>query len=110
MGLLDGIVGGFIGGEMATVVNRLIAEQGGVGGIVSRFEQAGLGPTVRSWVGTGPNAPVSAAEVHQAIGPDLMQQLAAKTGLSSDALAQKLAQFLPELVDKMTPDGVVPKG
>jgi uncharacterized protein YidB (DUF937 family) len=108
MGLLDGMLGGFIGGEMATVVNRLIAEQGGVSGIVSKFEQAGLGPAVRSWVGTGANAPVSAAEVHQAIGPELMQQLAAKTGLSSDALAQKLAQFLPELVDKMTPDGIVP--
>jgi uncharacterized protein YidB (DUF937 family) len=108
MGLLDGILGGFIGGEMASVVNRLIAEQGGLSAIVSKFEQAGLGPTVQSWISTGPNAAVSPDEVHRALGPELLQQLAAKTGLSTQELADKLAQILPGLVDHLTPDGVVP--
>jgi uncharacterized protein YidB (DUF937 family) len=110
MGLLDGILGGFIGGEMASMVNRLIAEQGGISAIVSKFQQAGLGPTVQSWISTGPNAPVSPAQVHQALGPDLLQQLAAKTGLSQQDLEEKLSQILPGVVDHLTPDGVVPKG
>jgi uncharacterized protein YidB (DUF937 family) len=107
MGLLDGILGGFIGGEMAAVVNRLIAEQGGISAIVSKFEQAGLGPTVQSWISTGPNDSVSPDQVHQALGPDLLQQLAAKTGLSTQDLTAKLAQILPGVVDHLTPEGVV---
>jgi uncharacterized protein YidB (DUF937 family) len=109
MGLLDGILGGFVGGELASVVNRLIAEQGGISAIVSKFEQAGLGPTVQSWIGTGPNTEVSPEQVHKALGPELVQQLAAKTGLSPQLLAEKLSQILPGVVDHLTPDGVVPK-
>ena len=110
MGLLDGILGGFIGGEMASMVNRLIAEQGGISAIVSKFQQAGLGPTVQSWISAGPNTPVSPTQVHQALGPDLLQQLAAKTGLSQQDLTEKLSQVLPGVVDHLTPDVVVPKG
>jgi uncharacterized protein YidB (DUF937 family) len=109
MGLLDGILGGIIGGQMATVVNRLIEEQGGISGLVSKFNQAGLGSTINSWVSTGPNAPVSPTQVHQALGPDLLQQLAAKTGLSTQDLADKLSQVLPSVVDQLTPGGTIPK-
>jgi uncharacterized protein YidB (DUF937 family) len=109
MGLLDGVLGGFVGGELATVVNRLITEQGGLSGLVSKFEQGGLGPTVQSWIGTGANAAVSGEQIHNALGSDLMQQLAAKTGLSPQDLAQKLSQVLPEVVDKLTPGGMLPK-
>jgi uncharacterized protein YidB (DUF937 family) len=66
MGLLDGILGGVIGGEMASVVNGLIEKHGGVQGIVKQFEQQGLGETVKSWVGTGANQPISDDQVHQA--------------------------------------------
>jgi uncharacterized protein YidB (DUF937 family) len=52
MGLLDGLIGGAIGAKMATVVNALIEKHGGVQGLVKRFEQQGLGATMRSWVGT----------------------------------------------------------
>jgi len=110
MGLLDGIIGGFVGGQMASVVSGLIADQGGVSGILSKFEQAGLGSTVRSWVGTGPNDPVSSTQVHQALGPDLLQQLAAKTGLSPEELAEKLSHVLPGVIDKLTPAGTIPPG
>jgi uncharacterized protein YidB (DUF937 family) len=109
MGLLDGVIGGLVGGGMASMVNRLIAEQGGLSAIVSKFEQAGLGPTVQSWIGTGPNATVSPDQVHQALGPELLQQLAAKTGLSTQVIADKLSQIMPGVVDHLTPDGVVPK-
>jgi uncharacterized protein YidB (DUF937 family) len=109
MGLLDGVLGGVVGAGMVSVVNGIIEKHGGVQGIVNEFEKNGLGATVRSWVGTGPNDPVSPADVHRVLGPDLLQQLAAKSGLPVQELVEKLAQVLPQAVDRMTPDGTIPK-
>jgi uncharacterized protein YidB (DUF937 family) len=109
MGLLDGVIGGLVGGEMATVVNGLIERHGGVSGIIAQLEQQGLGPAVKSWVGTGPNQPVTADQLHKALGSGTMQDLAAKFGLDPQDFAQKLAQVLPGVIDKLTPNGVVPK-
>jgi len=110
MGLFDGVVGGVVGAGMVSVVNNIIEKHGGVQGIVNEFEKNGLGTTVKSWVGTGPNEAVSAADVHRVIGPDLLQQLSAKSGLSVQDLAEKLAQVLPLAVDRLTPDGTIPNG
>ena len=65
---------------------------------------------MQSWVGTGTNQAISPDDVHRVIGPELLQQLAAKSGLSTQELAQKLAQVLPQAVDRMTPNGTMPKG
>ncbi|MGO9546282.1 MAG: YidB family protein [Rhodomicrobium sp.] len=107
MGLLDGLIGGAIGAEMVTVVNGFIEKHGGVQGLVEQFQQKGLGPTVQSWVGNGENLPISPEQVHQALGSDTIQQLAAKLGIPPDQLAAKLSEILPQAVDKMTPDGRV---
>jgi uncharacterized protein YidB (DUF937 family) len=109
MGLFDGILGGVVGAEMATVVNGLIERHGGIQGIVSQLEERGFGGTVRSWVGTGANQPITADQIHQAFGSDTMKQLAAKVGMSSEDLAAKLSQILPQAIDKLTPGGAVPK-
>src|SRR5262245_39473301 len=109
MGMFDGLLGGIVGAGMVTVVNGILEKHGGLQGVVSEFERNGLGPTVQSWVGTGTNQPISADEVHRAIGPDLLQQLAAKSGMSVQELAQKLSQVLPQAVDRMTPGGTIPK-
>jgi len=109
MGLLDGILGGVVGAEMATVVNGLIEKHGGIQGIVSQLEEQGLGGTVRSWVGTGANQPITADQIHQAFGSDTVKQLAAKVGMSPEDLAAKLSQILPQAIDKLTPGGVAPK-
>lgn len=110
MGLLDGVLGGVVGAGMVSVVNGIIEQHGGVQGIVNQFEKNGLGATVKSWVGTGPNDPVAPADVHRVLGPDLLQQLAAKSGLPVQELVEKLAQVLPQAVDRLTPDGTIPKG
>ena len=110
MGLLDGLLGGVVGGEMATVVSGLIEKHGGVQGIVAQMEQQGLGNTVKSWVGTGPNLPISADQVHAAFGSNVIAGLAAKIGMDPNALAAKLAQALPQVVNKLTPNGVVQPG
>ena len=109
MGMLDGLLGGAVGAEMATVVNGLIQQHGGVQGIVAQLEQQGLGSTVRSWVGAGPNQPITPDQVHQAFGSDMVKQLAAKIGMTPEDMAAKLSQILPQAIDKLTPGGVVPK-
>src|SRR6202789_4077547 len=109
MGLFDGLLGGVVGAEMATVVNGLIEKHGGVQGIISQLEQQGLGGTVRSWVGTGANQPITPDQIHQAFGSDTVKQLAAKVGISPEDLAAKLSQILPQAIDKLTPGGVAAK-
>jgi uncharacterized protein YidB (DUF937 family) len=100
---------GVVGAEMATVVNGLIEKHGGVQGIVAQLEQQGLGGTVRSWVGTGANQPITAEQIHQAFGSDAVKQLAAKMGMTPEDLAAKLSSVLPQAIDKLTPGGVVAK-
>ena len=90
MGLLDGLLGGVVGAEMATVVNSLIQQHGGIQGVVSQLEQQGLGGVARSWIGSGPNQSISPEQLQQAFG-GVIGQLAAKTGLSQQELTQKLA-------------------
>src|SRR6516225_7217636 len=108
MGLLDGVLGGAVGAEMATVVNSFIQQHGGLQGIVAQFEKQGLGPTVQSWVGTGANQPISPDQVHQVFGSGMIAQIAAKAGMNPQDLAQKLSQVLPAAIDKLTPEGKVP--
>jgi uncharacterized protein YidB (DUF937 family) len=109
MSLFDGLLGGAVGAEMATAVNSLIVKHGGIQGIVAQLEQQGLGGTVRSWIGTGANQPISPDQIHQVFGSDMVKELAAKVGLSPDELATKLSTYLPQVVDKMTPGGTLPK-
>lgn len=108
MGMFDGLLGGIVGAGMVSVVNNLIEQQGGLQALITKFQQQGLGETVNSWVSTGPNKPISSDDVHRALGPDLLQQLSAKSGLSVQELAQKLSTILPQAVDTMTPNGRVP--
>jgi uncharacterized protein YidB (DUF937 family) len=108
MGMFDGLLGGIVGAGMVSVVNNLIEQQGGLQALINKFQQQGLGETVNSWVGTGANKPISSDDVHRALGPELLQQLSAKSGLSVQELAQKLSTILPQAVDTLTPNGRVP--
>ena len=108
MGMLGNLLAGFVGGSMANVVNHLIEENGGLQGIVGKLEQSGLGAQVKSWVSTGTNQPVTADQLHQALGPEMLKQIAAKFGLPVDQIAQKLSQVLPGAIDKLTPSGQIP--
>ncbi len=107
MGFLDGMLGGVVGGEMASVVGQLIEKHGGVQGIVAQMESQGLGGTVKSWVGSGANLPISADQVHAAFGSDVIATLAAKVGMNPQDLGQKLAQALPQAINHLTPTGAV---
>jgi uncharacterized protein YidB (DUF937 family) len=89
-------------------VSGVLEKHGGVQGVVSEFEKNGLGATVRSWVGTGPNQPISPDDVHKVLGADLLRLLSEKSGIPTEELAQKLAHVLPQAVDKLTPNGTIP--
>jgi uncharacterized protein YidB (DUF937 family) len=83
-------------------------QPGGLQGLVQSFHDKGLGGVVSSWVSTGPNPPISADQVHQVLGSDQMKALAAKAGINPDMAGSAIAQLLPGLVDKLTPNGAVP--
>ena len=109
MGILDGLLGGIVGAEMATAVNAFIQQHGGVQGVVAQLEQQGLGGVARSWISTGPNQPISADQINKVFGGSgVLGQLAAKAGLSPQDLSQKLSQVLPAAIDKLTPGGTIP--
>jgi len=105
MGLLDGVLGGLVGAG----INQMIQRNGGLQGLVNQFEQKGLGGIAQSWVSTGPNQPVSSDQLLQVLGSDNVTQFAGKLNVSREDLLNKLAELLPEHVDKMTPGGVIPK-
>ena len=81
---------------------------GGLGGLIEKFSRAGLGPIVDSWVGSGPNRPVSPGQLGSAIDQPTLKDIAAKAGMSEQELLSQLSRALPGLVDKLTPQGRMP--
>jgi uncharacterized protein YidB (DUF937 family) len=112
-GKLGGALSG-TGGQESALVGGLLGMlgtggPGGLSGLVHAFQAKGLGDIVASWVGTGANLPISAAQIQQAFGSAGIQQLAEKAGLSPEATSSKLAEILPATVDSLTPEGKVPE-
>jgi uncharacterized protein YidB (DUF937 family) len=114
MGLLDSVVGalGQGGGgsqpDLMKIVLDLVQQSGGLPGLLSKLQQGGLADQAASWVSTGPNQSVSADQIGGALGGDLLGSLARQAGMGQGDLAGSLAQMLPQLIDRMTPDGQVP--
>jgi uncharacterized protein YidB (DUF937 family) len=81
---------------------------GGLGGLLSKLQQGGLGNATNSWVGSGQNQPVAPGQLGSALGPSIIKTLAQQTGLSEDELTKQLSQVLPGVVDKLTPKGRLP--
>jgi uncharacterized protein YidB (DUF937 family) len=80
----------------------------GLGGLVKQLQQKGLGNVVDSWVNRGKNQDISSGQVSDALGSDVVDQLARRTGLSRDEVIAQLAKMLPNVVDQMTPEGRLP--
>ena len=140
MGLLDSVIGALAGGSspdsaaggggqgallgivLGMLTNRGggdagaasgMSGNGGIGGLgdlLAKFQQAGLGDAAASWVGTGQNLPVSGEQVEGALGSDLLSQIARQIGLPQGEVAGHLSQMLPQVVDRLTPNGRVPEG
>ena len=85
-------------------------QHGGLGGLVARFEQAGLGNVIGLWIGSGQNQPVSGEQLAQVLGSNTVGAMAQKLGLSTDDFSGQLSQILPGLIDHLTPQGQAPAG
>ena len=113
-GGLAGMLGGAGGlGALLPLVVGMLANDGklgGLGGLMEKFNNAGLGDAAKSWVGTGENAPISGDQIGQVLGGDMMGELASKLGMSQGDAAGSLAQMLPGLIDQLTPSGQAPAG
>jgi uncharacterized protein YidB (DUF937 family) len=126
-GLLGGLLGGAAGGGLldrllggnplagstvpptdSTLAQAKTAVPQGLQSLVQRFEQGGFGDVAKTWVGTGQNRPIGPDQLHQALGADTVDELSRQTGIPHQDLLSQLAQALPMLVDRLTPDGRIP--
>lgn len=112
-GLLKGALGGQgqqAGGDMlSNIVTQMLQNgvQGGAGGLLQQLEQAGLGQHVQSWLSNGANMPVEAHQIEAALGSTQLGQLAAQFGITPDVVSKAMSQYLPEIIDKMSPHGTL---
>ena len=95
---------------VGTVMQVLNGQAGGLDGVLRSLQGSGLGDAVSSWIGTGPNLPVTGEQLQSALGSGVVQDLAAKLGISPTDAASHLSQLLPRIVDHLTPNGEVPEG
>jgi uncharacterized protein YidB (DUF937 family) len=124
MGLLDNLMqqaGGLAGvaaknpQAVAAIVSLLstrdssVGGTGGLGGLIGAFQQKGLGSMIASWISTGPNPPISATQVSDVLGSDVVKQFAAKAGVPDAQAGGLLASLLPTVIDKLTPEGKTPE-
>ena len=114
MSLLDSVLGAVTGKTdqqqgnmtpMIALVTALLAQSGGLQGLMSKFSQAGMSDVFSKWVSTGPNPPISGDQIQQVLGSQQIQSLAAKLGIDPTRASEVLAQHLPTVVDHMTPQG-----
>ncbi len=118
MSLLNDIVGGLAGQSLSSrqpaganpvmqMAAQLISSSGGLGALLQKFSTAGLGSAANAWVAQGPNPPLSADQLVSAVGQEQVNELAHQHGMPPQQAAQGLAQILPSIVDKLTPDGAL---
>ncbi len=105
-GLSDVLKGG-LGGLLAGGAAGSILS-GGLGDLLNQFQQKGQGDTANSWVSNGPNKQIAPGDLANALGADQIEQLSSQSGLSRDELLKGLSQYLPDVVNHLTPDGRLP--
>jgi uncharacterized protein YidB (DUF937 family) len=101
--LLKGGLGGLLAGGAAGSILS-----GGLGDLLNQFQQKGLGDKADSWVANGPNKQIAPGDLANALGADQIESLTSQSGLSRDELLQGLSQYLPDVVNHLTPDGRLP--
>jgi len=134
MGLLDTVLGAVLNGGqtqpqaapaagglnlaalmplLAPVLAGMLSNNGphgGLGGLAAKFQQAGMGDVMNSWIGSGQNQPINADQLTQVLGHDTLGQMASQLGMSHGDAAGALSSILPGLIDQLTPHGAVPSG
>lgn len=122
-GMLGGALGSALGGgnagggavhpDLLKIALSMLgndAQTGGLGGLVAKFQQAGMGDVINSWISTGQNAPISGDQLGQVLGGDVLSNIASQLGTSHGEASGQLAQWLPQIIDQLTPQGQAPAG
>ena len=115
MGLFDSILAAASGKTDATgeanplmgIISGLLAQSGGLQGLASKFMQSGQGNAFQSWVGMGENQPVSSGQIQNALGSEQLNAMASRMGVDPAMASNFLAEYLPKIVDKLTPAGKI---
>ena len=116
MGLFDSVAGAVLGklggqqGSVAQIALDMFNQYGGVNGVLDKLKENGLADEAASWVSTGANLPVNADQITNALGSGAVAEMAAKFGIDPADLSAKIAEHLPTVIDKMTPNGTVEEG
>lgn len=108
MALLDDLIGGVVSavaGDKAPALNDFLQTNGGVSGLAEKFQNGGAGEVLASWVSSGDNKAVTTETINQVLGSAQVQQLAQKLGVDPQQASGLIAQALPQLIDKLTPNG-----
>ena len=108
MGLFDNLAGA-LGQGAGAAIGDLLKDQD-LGGVIAGFDKAGLGDVAGSWVSKGANLPVSAEQIRAVLGSGPVAQMAERLGVDPDQAADLIAKTLPQVIDRLTPDGKLPSG
>ncbi|MBB4288857.1 uncharacterized protein YidB (DUF937 family) [Rhizobium leguminosarum] len=107
-GILGGLGGsGGLGGLLGGLTSGGIVS-GGLGDLLKTFQQNGHGDKIDSWVKPGQNAEINDGQLAEALGPDVLNEIAQNTGLSREEILGRLSRDLPKAVDDLTPEGKLP--
>lgn len=115
MGMLDSILGAVAGkaesaggaAALVGIVGSLLQQNGGLQGLANKFSQSGAAGAFSSWVGTDENQPISANQLQNVLGSDQIRAIAGKMGIDPAQASNLLAEYLPKIVDKLTPQGQI---
>jgi len=109
MGLFDSLKGALESEALPGMLNTVLAQTQyhDLPGLVAALEKGSLGPQVQSWLGNGQNMPITADQLKAVLGNTELQGFARQMGLPVDQVLQLVAQYLPEIVNKASPNGVV---
>lgn len=113
-GALQGMGGNQAGSspllEIAAAMLNNGGQFGGLQGLIQQFQRAGLDKQMGSWISSGTNLPISPEQLAQVFGSGQMQQMAQQAGMDTQSFADQLSQLLPQMIDKVTPQGQAPGG
>jgi len=116
VGLFDSVAGAVLGklggdkGTMVQVAMDLFTQNGGLAGVLEKFKTGGFAEQADSWVSKGENLPITAEQITQVLGSGTITNISNKLGMNPDEVSAKIAEYLPQVIDKMTPDGEVNAG
>jgi uncharacterized protein YidB (DUF937 family) len=109
MGLFDSLKGALESEALPALLNTALAQTQyhDLPGLVAALQQGGLGPQVQSWLGNGANMPITADQLKAVLGNSQVQDFARHFGLPVDEMLAALAKYLPDIIDKASPNGVL---